>query len=155
MIDIQLKQNTHLQKILSGEKSDFTIQTRSPVEKVRLLIVRDLLRLGWEMTFKSNRVLIKPPDAYDKQIVKDSMQIKRQESLAKNAKWIDKHHALMRQNLADGGLVWNSKIEPSIEVCETQNQIDIFRIFRFYWSSPYSELSGPLCQDNKESSLRW
>jgi len=106
------------------------------------LVVRDLLRLGWEMNFKANRVLIRPPESYNKQVIKDSMQIKRQESLTRNAAWIREHLELTRQNLADGALVWKSGIEPVVEVCETQTQLDIFRIFRFYWSSPYSEYVG-------------
>lgn len=142
MIDIQFKRNSYLHKILSGQRTEVPIQTKSPEEKVRLLIVRDILRLGWEMTFKANRVLIRPPNSYTKQIIKDSMQVKRQESLVKNAKWIRKHLELTRQNLADGSLVWKSNIEPFIEVCETQKQFDIFRIFRYYWSSPYSEYVG-------------
>jgi len=142
MLDIQFKRNSPLHKLLSEQQADFSIQTKSPEEKVKLLIVRDLLRLGWEMNFKANRVLIRPPGSYDKQVVKDSMQIKRQESLTKNAAWIREHLELARQNLADGALVWKSNIEPVVEVCETQAQLDIFRILRFYWSSPYSEYVG-------------
>jgi hypothetical protein len=142
MLDIQFKRNGPLRKLLSDQRADFAIQTKSPEEKVKLLIVRDLLRLGWEMNFKASRVLIKPPDSYDKQTIKDSMQVKRQESLTKNKEWIEKHIDLAGDNLADGALVWGSKIEPVIEVCETQEQLDIFRIFRFYWSSPYSEYVG-------------
>ena len=142
MLDIQFKRNSPLQKLLSEQRTDFPIQTKSPEEKVKLLIVRDLLRLGWEMNFKANRVLIRPPESYNKQVIKDSMQIKRQESLTRNAAWIREHLELTRQNLADGALVWKSGIEPVVEVCETQTQLDIFRIFRFYWSSPYSEYVG-------------
>ena len=142
MLDIQFKRNSPLHKFLSDQRADFAIQTKSPEEKVKLLIVRDLLRLGWEMNFKASRVLIKPPDSYDKQTIKDSMQVKRQEALTKNKEWIEKHLDLAGDNLADGALVWGSKIEPVIEVCETQEQLDIFRIFRFYWSSPYSEYVG-------------
>lgn len=142
MLNIKLKQNSQLQKFLNNQRTDFSVHTRSPEEKVRLLIVRDLLRLGWEMSFKANRVLFSPPASYDKQIIKDSMRIRREESLEKNAKWIDKHAHLAIKNLADGELVWNSKIIPVIEVCETQKQMDVFRFFRFYWSSPYSEYVG-------------
>lgn len=142
MLDIPIKRNSLLQKLLSDQKTDFSIQTKSPEEKVRLLIVRDLLRLGWDMNFKSNRLLIKPPDFYDKQTIKDSMQIKRQESLENNIEWISNNIEVARQNLSDGVLVWKSNLEPVIEVCETQKQLDIFRIFRFYWSSPYSEYVG-------------
>jgi hypothetical protein len=142
MLDIQFRRNSPIQKFFSKQRTDFPIQTKSPEEKVKLLIVRDLLRLGWEMTFTANRVLIKPPDTYDKQVIKDSMQIKRQESLAKYATWISEHLEIARQNIADGVLVWKSGIEPVIEVCQTQAQLDIFRIMRFYWSSPYSEYVG-------------
>ena len=142
MIDIQFKRNSLLHKLLSDQRTDFAIQTKSPEEKVKLLIVRDLLRLGWEMNFKASRVLIKPPDSYDKQTIKDSMQVKKQEALTKHEGWIGKHIELARQNLADGALVWKSNIEPVIEVCEKQEQLDIFRIFRFSWSSPYSEYVG-------------
>ena len=142
MLDIQFKRNNSLHRLLSDQRADFAIRTKSLEEKVKLLIVRDLLRLGWEMNFKASRVLIKPPDSYDKQTIKDSMQVKRHESLTKNKEWIGKHIDLARRNLADGALVWKSNIEPVIEVCETQEQLDIFRIFRFSWSSPYSEYVG-------------
>jgi len=142
MLNIQLRRNSHLHRALVEQKPDFAIDTKSPAEKVRLLIVRDLLRLGWEMTLSASRVVIKPPDHYDKQIVRDSMQIKRQESLLQHAAWISSHIELARHNLADGPSVWNSNIEPVIESCKTQEQHDVFRIFRFYWSSPYSDYVG-------------
>lgn len=37
---------------------------------------------------------------------------------------------------------WNSIIIPTIEVCNSKEQFDIFRIFRFCWSSPYSDYVG-------------
>ena len=142
MLDIRLKQNSFLKKILIEERNDFSIQTKSYAEKVKLLIIRDLLRIGWEIRLKTDRVLIRPPKFYDKQIVKESMQIKRQELLLRNEDWINKHIGLAKRNLADGAAVWESKIDPIVEVCETQPQLDLFRIFRFYWSSPYSEYVG-------------
>jgi hypothetical protein len=142
MLNIPFRRNSHLHKLLSDQGAVFSIGSKSPEEKVRLLIVRDLMRLGWEITFKANSVLITPPAFYDKQIVKDSMQMKRQESLVKHAAWIKEHAELAQQNLANGNLVWESSIKPVIEVCETQKQLDVFRFFRFYWSSPYSEYVG-------------
>lgn len=142
MLDIQLTGDRLLRRYLAEQETDLPIQTNSPEEKVKLLIVRDLMRLGWEMTLRRDRVLFKPPDFYDKQIIKDSMQIKRLETIAENIDWITNHIELARENLADGNSVWNSGIEPIIETCETQEQFDIFRIFRFYWSSPYSEYVG-------------
>jgi hypothetical protein len=142
MLSIQLRRNSALHRFLSEGKHDPAIYVRSPEEKVRLLIVRDLLRLGWKTDFTCGKVLIAPPCSYDKQVIKDSMQMKRQELLGENAPWIKRHLEIARQNLADGGAVWRSTIEPAIEVCERQKQLDLFRIFRFYWSSPYSEYVG-------------
>lgn len=124
------------------QKHDFAIATKSPEEKVRLLIIRDLLRLGWQMNLSGRRVLIKPPEHYDKQVIRDSMHVKRQESLVEHREWIDSHLKFARQNLADGPTAWNSSIEPVVELCTAQEQLDLFRILRFYWSSPYSEYVG-------------
>lgn len=142
MLEICIKRNANIREIFSGKATDFTVQTKSPDEKVKLLIIRDLLRLGWEANFKGNNVLIEPPESYDKQIVKDSMQVKRQELIEKNSTWIKKNNKLATLNLADGAMVWESRIEPVIEICETQEQHNIFRIFRYYWSSPYSDYVG-------------
>ncbi len=142
MLNIPFRRNSDLHKLLSDQGASFPIGSKTPEEKVRLLIVRDLMRLGWEITFKANSVLITPPAFYDKQTVKNSMLIKRQESLVKHAEWIKEHAERPQQNLADGNLVWKSCIKPVIEVCKTQRQLDIFRFFRFYWSSPYSEYVG-------------
>jgi hypothetical protein len=128
--------------LIAQQGGDFSVYTRSPEEKVRLLIVRDLLRLGWEMNFQANRVLIKPPVNYDKKVIKDSMQVKREESLAKHAEWIKKHLPIATENLASGVDVWKSTIDPVVEICESPKQLDLFRILRFYWSSPYSEYVG-------------
>lgn len=142
MLDLPVMGNTALQYFLLGEDTDCAIHTSSPEEKVKLLIIRDLMRLGWNVSFKSNKVLITPPTSYDRQTIRDTMQIKRQESLAQHSEWISAHLELARKNLASGTSAWNSSIEPMIEVCESQRQHDIFRIFRFYWSSPYSEYVG-------------
>jgi hypothetical protein len=70
------------------------------------------------------------------------MQFRRQESIAKNQAWIEQHTELARQNLADGSTVWRSEIIPVVEMCSSQHQFDVFRIFRYYWSSPFSEYVG-------------
>ena len=70
------------------------------------------------------------------------MSFKRKEIIDQNRTWINNHISLARQNLAQGKDVLNSNIEPVIEVCETQKQHDLFRIFRYYWSSPYSDYVG-------------
>jgi hypothetical protein len=141
-LTVNVRRNSQLHKVLSTQKTDFVIETRSPEERVKLLIVRDLLRLGWEIKFNPNKVLIAPPGSYDKQVVRDSMRMKRDITLLKHATWIKEQEKFGRLNLADGSEAWKSKIDPILEVCTTQKQLDIFRFFRFYWSSPYSEYVG-------------
>jgi len=142
MLNIRFRPNSSIHRLIAQQGADFSVCTRSPEERVRLLIVRDLLRLGWEMNFQANRVLIKPPIYYDKKVIKDSMQVKREESLTNNTEWIKKHLPLAIRNLADGAKVWKSSIDPVLEICESPQQLDLFRILRFYWSSPYSEYVG-------------
>ncbi len=142
MLSIQLRRDSPLHRFLSEHRQDAAVCVRSPEEKVRLLIVRDLLRLKWEMDFKGSKVTISPPPSYDKQVIRDSMRVKRDELLEENSLWINRHLEVARENLADGALAWQSDIEPVVEVCQTQMQLDLFRMFRFYWSSPYSEYVG-------------
>jgi hypothetical protein len=118
------------------------IHTESPEEKATLLIIRDLLRLNWSVTHSGKKIEIKPPEYYNKETVKYSMSIKREEIVNKNREWINRHIDIARNNLANGVDVLKSDIKPAIEVCSTQQQYDLFRIFRYYWSSPYSEYVG-------------
>lgn len=142
MLELEVARDSALRQILFEQKGDFSIPTNSLAEKVKLLIVRDLFRLGWEMNFKGGKLYINPPESYDKETIRNSMLVKRQEIIAKNLNWINKHAKLAWQNLANGEDAWNSEIDPVVEVCESQKQFDIFRLFRFYWSSPYSEYVG-------------
>lgn len=118
------------------------IPTHSLEEKVKLLIFRDLLRLGWQVDFSLEMAKIVPPEQYDKKIIKASMSYKRREILQRDHAWISEHLALAKRNLADGSDVLFSEIKPIVEVCETQGQHDLFRILRYYWSSPYSDYVG-------------
>ncbi len=101
-------------------------------EKVSLLVKRDLERLDCTANCLENK----------KEIIKKSMEARRNEILNKNKKWIDKHLDFAKENLANGCDVLNSKVEPSIEICANQKQHNLFRMFRYYWSSPYSEYVG-------------
>ncbi|MDD1426356.1 DUF4338 domain-containing protein, partial [Dolichospermum sp. ST_sed9] len=118
------------------------IQTQGNEEKVKLLLIRDLLHLNWSIKKSRNELRISPPSFYNKEIIKKSMSISRQEIIEKNREWIEKHIDIARKNLALGRDVLKSKILPRIEVCKTEEQHGIFRIFRYYWSSPYSEYIG-------------
>jgi hypothetical protein len=114
-----------------------------PIEdRVKISIIRDLANLDWHIVHNNGSIEIVPPASYDKETVKRAMSIKRDEILRRNLTWINKHIAIARQNLADGPSALNSHIRPEIEVCETENQHSLFRIFRYYWSSPYSEYVG-------------
>ena len=121
-----------------------TIQKDLPLEhRVSLLLVRDLLRLGWHMQSSSSKSLeLVPPDSYPKEIVRAAMAYSRNEIIKQNEVWIEQHLDLARSNLAAGNDVLKSEICPRIEVCETQNQHDLFRIFRYFWSSPSSDYVG-------------
>lgn len=142
MLNFPIEQDAHIEHVLTqGPNLDF-VEVDSSEERVRLLILRDLMRLGWEMWHTRDVVCLSPPAHYDKKTIRDSMAIKRQELIAINSQWIQKHTNLSRTNLAKGSAAWNSVVEPEIEVCETQKQFDIFRILRYYWSSPYSEYVG-------------
>lgn len=121
-----------------------SIQETLPLEQqVPLLLVRDLFRLGWRLQSNSNKSLeLAPPKNYDKPVIKAAMAYSRNEIIESNKTWIEKHLDLARSNLAMGADVLKSKICPRIEVCETERQHSIFRIFRYYWSSPFSDYVG-------------
>ena len=117
-----------------------------PIEELVVnSIKRDLERLNWKFklpTKKNAYPTIIPPERYNKEVIKNSMSFKREEIILKNRSWIDKNMEFARSNLASGIDVLNSNIDPIIEVCETKKQHRLFRMLRYYWSSPYSEYVG-------------
>jgi hypothetical protein len=121
---------------------DNLIETQDSEERVKLLLIRDLFRLNWHVEKSRNKLVISPPSNYNKEIIRRSMSISRKEILNKNKEWIEKYIDLAKNNLAQGKDVLKSKISPRIEICKTQKQHNLFRIFRYYWSSPYSEYVG-------------
>ncbi|MDI3478536.1 MAG: hypothetical protein PWQ59_2061 [Thermoanaerobacterium sp.] len=142
MLNILIKSKNIGHHIEIPEKFELDISNKPLEEQVKLLILRDLLRLNWNVNFKNDEVEVVPPAYYDKETIKQSMAIRRNEIISKNKSWIEKHINFARENLANGYEALNSKIEPIIEVCESQSQHNLFRIFRYYWSSPYSEYVG-------------
>ena len=126
----------------SIEAIDSNFDNKPIEEKVKLSIMNDLLRLDWKIEFRDDKIEVTPPEYYDKDIIRQSMSVKRHEIICNNKIWIDKHIDYARHNLADGASVLQSKIRPIIEVCEKKSQHNLFRIFRYYWSSPYSEYVG-------------
>jgi hypothetical protein len=133
------KEKTTLKK---RDAIEFSLKGKSPKQRVKLLILRDLLNLGWDIKIGKQKIEVFPPEVYNKETIKQAMAFKREEIINANRKWIDNHIELARNNLASGYDVMRSEIDPLIEVCETQKQKDLFRIFRYYWSSPYSDYVG-------------
>lgn len=112
-------------------------------ERVTLLLTRDLIRLGWRLKSNHKKALeLKPPDNYDKDTIKIAMSYARNEVIERNYRWIDRHIELGRSNLALGRDVLKSEVYAKIEICETEEQHNIFRILRYYWSSPSSDYIG-------------
>lgn len=134
-----LQINTDLRQT---ETLDFNFDNKPIEERVKLSIMHDLLRLDWKVEFSDGKVEVTPPEYYDKNIIRQSMGVKRSEIIRNNRTWIDAHIEYARDNLADGASVLQSKIRPVIEVCKKGSQHNLFRLFRYYWSSPYSEYVG-------------
>ena len=128
--------------IINPHVIEHSLETKSTQEKVVLLILRDLMRLNWSINYLKDQIEIRPPENYDKATIRNSMAYKRKEILNKKRMWINSHIDLAKVNLANGYDVLESKIQPVIEVCKKQKQHDLFRIYRYYWSSPYSEYVG-------------
>jgi hypothetical protein len=143
--NLALNINSNVPSFKKKDIHDFNIKEKPLDQQVYWLIVRDMERLNWEVkppTKKNPYFTIVPPEYYDKKTIKEAMSIKREEIIIKNKKWIDNHIDLAKKNLANGYEVLNSDIDPFIEVCDTQKQHNLFRIFRYYWSSPFSEYVG-------------
>ena len=124
------------------EVVEFSLKGKTLKQRVKLLILRDLMNLDWDIKFGKKKIEVFPPEIYDKETIRQTMSVKRQEIINKNRIWIDKKIEFARNNLANGYDVLSSEIDPMIEVCETQKQKDLFRILRYYWSSPYSDYVG-------------
>lgn len=123
--------------------STTSVKTRSLEERIILLLVRDLLRLGWQVSPTAQTAFeLVPPSSYEKAVVKEAMAYSRNEIIQDKKDWIDNHIELGRSNLAYGKDVLNSDIYPVIEVCENEKQNNLFRLFRYYWSSPSSDYVG-------------
>ncbi|MFA5293028.1 MAG: Druantia anti-phage system protein DruA [Phycisphaerae bacterium] len=106
------------------------------------MLVRDLLRLGWSFRTNRDKFELVPPTNYEKEIIKEGMSFTRDATITGNRQWIEKHIDIGRKNLTTGFNALKSEIKPIIEVCNTQKQKDLFRLYRYYWSSPASEYVG-------------
>ena len=141
MLNLAINSIDSTTQLIKQQNFDY-VKVNNLEEKVKMLIIRDLVNLGWDINFKNEKIDITPPTFYDKEIIKKSMSFKRREILNSNKSFIEKNLQFARDNLADGVDVLKSKIIPKIEVCETPKQHKLFRMYRYYWSSPYSEYVG-------------
>lgn len=124
-----------------------TVSSSKPLDlalaqRVKKLLVRDLERAAWTREGQQPSAEWHPPSTYDKNIVRAAMASKREESIKANRLWINDHLAAGRHNLASGEEVLISKVIPIIEECRTQADNDLFRMLRYYWSSPPSDYVG-------------
>ena len=111
-------------------------------ERARLSILADLIAVKWDVQFQPDRVLLQPPAAYTKEVIRQSMSAKRQEVIAANRPWIDAHLDLARANLASATEALESPLEPVLEVVESEQERALFRMYRYSWSSPATEYVG-------------
>ncbi|WP_143875298.1 Druantia anti-phage system protein DruA, partial [Oenococcus oeni] len=70
------------------------------------------------------------------------MQQHRLELINDNIDFISSRYELLRSNLADGPSTIRTEIDPYIEECKTKEQLELFKMCRYYWSSPYSNHVG-------------
>lgn len=117
------------------------------LERLRVCyhILADVLRQQWQITrvdAKARAIQLTSPQVLEKQMLREAMAARRQEAIEKHWKWINRHHAVVSEHLADGRNIDPEKIDPVIEVCEDPKSQALFRYLRYTWSSPYSEYVG-------------
>ena len=145
MKTLNLHLNTNIPLPHFNDIFELDLRDKSLHDQVYWLIIRDLARLNWKVKLptKDNPIIsIVPPETYNKESVREAMSIKRNEKINKNKGWINSKMLLAIDNLASGPDVLKSEINPIIEVCTTKKQHDLFRIYRYFWSSPHSEYVG-------------
>jgi hypothetical protein len=142
MVKVSLSKNL-LQRIPKVQPNALhQIHVKSLEEKAKLLVIRDLHRLGWRSRFSTEAVTMTPPDTYSKEIIRESMSLRRADHMFANAKWLERMLPIVRENLASGKDALESSVKPRFEVCKTAKQMALFRALRHYWSSPYTDYVG-------------
>lgn len=111
-------------------------------------LLHDLARKGWSGSLSrldetSVQVILSAPQGeQSKREIQHSMEPRRLGLIRDSADWIRRTEKKIRPLLADGLAIDPHKIDPVIELCETQLQRDIFRYCRYLSSVPYSEYVG-------------
>ena len=98
---------------ISATKKKISIE-----ERATLLLMRDLVRLGWRLKSNSSKYFeFSPPYSYEKNVIKDAMVYARNEIIDDKSEWIENHISLGQENLAIGKEVLKSEVIPRIEIC--------------------------------------
>lgn len=112
-------------------------------ERVKMSLLEDLQAHGWGVQGWPERpVVLVPPTEHSKDAIRRALLTARLPLILQNFEWIRHREPGMRRLMAPGSMVDPERIRPSLELCTTEKQRDIFRYFRFYWSSPFSEYVG-------------
>ena len=120
MLNLDIQNNICFPQPLKASISTVRSDEKPIEEQIKDSIVRDLRNLNWEINVLKAKIEITPPNYYNKEIIRQSMSVKRDEIIRINKRWIDKYIDFARANLANGYEVLNSEIKPFIEVCETK-----------------------------------
>lgn len=111
--------------------------------RAKQAILKDLQTQGWRVEGAPGQsVVLTPPAEHSKDAIRRALLAARLPLVLENLEWIRHHEPRMRRLMAPGYLVDPERIRPSLELCTTESQRDVFRYFRFYWSSPFSEYVG-------------
>lgn len=102
----------------------------------------DLRTQNWSFKSIDNKLFFIPPKYINKNEIKKNMMINRNSIIETNIVFIKENLPLLRKNLAHGHDSLNSSIKPIIEICTTKVQLNLFKMCRFYWTSPYSDYVG-------------
>ncbi len=107
-------------------------------DEIRNLIFSELTSLGFNIN-EAGDIIIPP---LSKEDIKQLHRPARQESLQKNAGWIQRAFKKYGDFFADGSQILPCRISPCLVEVQEPWQKDLFRLARFYWSIPYSHGFG-------------
>lgn len=103
---------------------------------------KDLKKQNWSYKKKNNILNFQAPICVEKNKIRDNYSINRLKKLEENTDFINENLNNLIKNLATGEECLKSSIEPVFEICTTKEQLKLFKMCRFYWSSPYSDYVG-------------
>ena len=107
------------------EEFKLNLRNKSLEEQVKLLILRDLLKVNWNVNFEGKKVVIEPPRYYDKETIKQAMSVKRDEIISKNKVWIEKHIQIARELIPSYPCFPQSRLPEEVEYqncCESSER---------------------------------